>query len=344
MVRVNFTPDDVARTRFTVTPAPLPDTVLAFIELRRAANAGWRGIGPAGQWLHQARRDFPVTARPLLDLLGPRGPWPDLFDTLTPHLEEGLEELRATPRATLRLELGYGWGDRNGKPPLWTRNLADGDREELELVVRALHDLHAAVVAPRWESSVAAVHADVAGRIPLLVSGGHEALLNSLHPKLRWRDGGLERAGLDFEHDLGGQGLLLRPSLFWAGEPVFSIHPDGLRPNILAYSAQRGGPPAARNGAAADPVVPDSLAALLGPTRAAVLRALREPLGTTELAAAAGISAASASEHAKVLREASLIETRRRGRMVAHSLTALGAIMASRLPAPGLPLAPGDSP
>ena len=69
MVRVNFTPDDVARIRFTVTPAPLADTVLAFIDLRRAANAGWRGTGQAGQWLRQARRDFPATARPLLDLV-----------------------------------------------------------------------------------------------------------------------------------------------------------------------------------------------------------------------------------------------------------------------------------
>jgi DNA-binding transcriptional ArsR family regulator len=59
-----------------------------------------------------------------------------------------------------------------------------------------------------------------------------------------------------------------------------------------------------------------------------VLRALREPLGAAELAAAVPISPASASEHAKTLRDASLIETRREGRGVRHSLTALGAAMA----------------
>jgi DNA-binding transcriptional ArsR family regulator len=97
------------------------------------------------------------------------------------------------------------------------------------------------------------------------------------------------------------------------------------------------GQAAARNGTAA---APDGLAALLGHSRAAVLRALQEPLGTTELAAAVGISPASASEHAKVLRAASLIESHRQGRTVRHSLTALGAIVASRLPAPGPPPVP----
>ena len=327
VVRVGFTPDDVARTRFTVVKAPVSDTALAFIELRRAANAGWRGTGQAGQWLRQARRAFPVTARPLFDLLGSRGPWPDLFEAFTPDLLEGLEELRAVPRATLRADLSHARGDRGGRPPLWMRNLADGGREELELVIRALRDLHDAVVAPRWDSAVAASHADVARRVPVLVTDGHEALFGTLHPKLRWRDGGLDRAGTHRECDLGGRGLLLRPSAFWTGEPVFSVDKTGQRPNVLAYAARPGGQPAGRDG----------LAALLGSTRAAVLRALGEPLGTAELAAAVGISPASASEHAKVLRDASLIETRRQGRGVRHSLTSLGAMMGGQLPAPGTP-------
>jgi DNA-binding transcriptional ArsR family regulator len=64
-----------------------------------------------------------------------------------------------------------------------------------------------------------------------------------------------------------------------------------------------------------------------------VLRALAAPRGTAELAASAGISPASASEHAKVLREAHLIETRREGRAVRHSLTALGRTQLGQLPA-----------
>jgi DNA-binding transcriptional ArsR family regulator len=52
-----------------------------------------------------------------------------------------------------------------------------------------------------------------------------------------------------------------------------------------------------------------------------------------ELARVVGISPASASEHAKVLREVYLIETLREGRAVRHSLTALGRTMLGQLPA-----------
>jgi hypothetical protein len=326
LVRVNFTPGDVARTRFTLTPAPMPETVVALIELRRAGASGWRDRGRAAPWLREARRAFPATARPLLDLIGPRGPWPGIFERFTPDLGEGIEELRAASRTSLRA--GLARCQEADRPPLWVRNLADGDREQLELVIRALRDLHDAVVAPRRDTAVAASRADLARRVPVLVTGGQEALLGTLHPRLRWRDEGLERTGIDFETSLDGRGLLLRPSAFWTGEPIFSFDQEEHRPHILTYAAQPSGRLAGGNGSASDLAGHDSLAALLGPTRAAVLRALREPRGTAELAAAVQISQASASEHAKILRDASLIETRREGRGVRHSLTALGTAMA----------------
>jgi DNA-binding transcriptional ArsR family regulator len=49
-----------------------------------------------------------------------------------------------------------------------------------------------------------------------------------------------------------------------------------------------------------------------------------------------GISPASASEHAKVLREAYLVQTCRAGRSVRHSLSPLGRTILGQLrPAPG---------
>ena len=156
---------------------------------------------------------------------------------------------------------------------------------------------------------------------------GYPNLTTSCHPRLRWRDEGLERTGIDFETNQDGRGLLLRPSPFWTGEPIFSFDEEGHRPRVLIYAAQPNGRSASDNGTG-DLTARDSLAALLGSTRAAVLRALREPRGTAELAAAVQISPASASEHTKILRDASLIETRREGRSVQHSLTSLGTAMA----------------
>jgi DNA-binding transcriptional ArsR family regulator len=322
VVRVNFTADDLARTRFSTVPAPLVETGLALAELRRGGPRRSRGR----TWLHQARRAFPPTARPLLDLASPHGPWPAFTGPPVPDLEEALDIVRATPCRYLRCELAHLWQDRSGRPPAWLQNLADGDAEALEVVVRALRDLHDAVVAPRWDSVVSSFHGDVARRMPVLAAGGHEALFDTLDDRLRWRDDGLEREGYDGEFDLGGIGLLLMPSAFWSGPPVFGIS-DGIRfGHTMLYAAQPNGQPSDP-----DQARTDNLAALLGPTRAAVLRALAEPHGTVELACEVGISPASASEHAKVLRDANLIETCRQGRSVRHSLTPLGRTIMGQL-------------
>lgn len=315
MVRVNFTLDDVVRTRFSPRPAPLVETALAMIELRRGQAD--RGPAPPAAWLSRARAAFPVTARPLLELLGPRPPWPFFLGPVAGDLEEGLAAVRATPRTLLRAELTDACGARRGRPSAWLRALADGDTDALETVVRALRDLHDAVIAPRWGSVLNGFHADIAGRMPLLAAGGTEALFGSLHPQLRWRDGGLDRQGFNHEVQLDGAGIVLVPSAFWTGSPSFRFADDTHSTAVLMYAAQPSGLAA----------VPHSLAALVGPTRAAVLGVLREPRGTVDLAGTVGISPASASEHAKILRDANLIETRREGRSVRHSLTSLGAAM-----------------
>jgi DNA-binding transcriptional ArsR family regulator len=69
----------------------------------------------------------------------------------------------------------------------------------------------------------------------------------------------------------------------------------------------------------------DPLAAVLGTTRARVLRALADEHTTSGLARVLGISLASASTHAAVLRDAGLVTSRRQGQSVRHTLTSLGA-------------------
>jgi len=328
-MRVNFTADDLARTRFSAVPAPLMETGLALVEVRRAGVA--RRRMRTRLWLREAWRGFPAGARPLLDLLGPRGPWPAFIDSPAPDIEEALDFVRATPRSYLQEELAGVWCGRPGRPPGWLRNLADGDPEAMEIVVHALRAFHDAVVAPRWDTVLSSFHGDVARRMPVLAAGGHQTLFDTLHRQLRWHGDGLEREGFDCEYDLGGEGLVLFPSAFWTGPPVF-VRGDGQRiGHALLYTAQPGGQAADTDDPLLSETGNDHLAALLGPTRGAVLRALWEPRGTAELAAALDISAASASEHAKVLRDAYLVETHRVGRSVRHSLTPLGRTMLGQL-------------
>jgi DNA-binding transcriptional ArsR family regulator len=70
-----------------------------------------------------------------------------------------------------------------------------------------------------------------------------------------------------------------------------------------------------------------SLGRLVGHTRSAVLQAIRLGCTTSELARRAGVSLASASQHAAVLREAGLVVTLRNGNAVLHTLTPLGAAL-----------------
>jgi hypothetical protein len=333
LARVVFTADDVARTRFSPAPAPLIETTMALAELRRTATS--RVPGRAIPWLREARQAFPASARPLLDLIEPGGPWLFFANSVTPDIDEALEALRVMPAELLGMELSAVWAYRLGRPPAWVRQLADGDREARDVFVRALSDLHAAVVAPRWDSVLSAFHADVVSRMSLLASGGHERLFATLDPRLRWRDDGLDRTGVDSEWEikLDGSGLLIQPLACWAGPPVFS-YGDGPGDGgpVLMYGCAAGAQLTPPDCPAGSPV-PDTLAALLGPTRAAVLRALGKPRGTAELARAVRISPASASEHAKILRDAYLVETSRAGRSARHSLTMLGAALLGQLPA-----------
>jgi DNA-binding transcriptional ArsR family regulator len=315
-LRVEFTLDDLALTRFGEAPAPLTEVFAGVLELRRRPAAG------QSRWAALARRAFPATARPLLDVMQVRPPWPSWIDPAVPDLDEALEIVRATPRSVLRDEVPLSWPGA-GRPSSWLRALADGEPEALDTVVRALRDFYLACVAPHWPGIVATFRADLADRVAVLATGGLAAVLGTLHDDLTWRDNSLERWWRPGEFSLDGGGLQILPSVLWTGPPVFASLPSGWGGSSLIYPARS--PLAAALTTPAAPSAPSGdLAGLLGQTRAAVLKALRTPRGTAELAACVGTSAPSASEHATALRAAGLVTTVRRGRGVNHSLTPLG--------------------
>jgi DNA-binding transcriptional ArsR family regulator len=309
LTRVRFSPDDLLLTRFAEAPAPLVEVSAGLLEMRRRPAV-------LSRWAVRARRAFPASARPLLDLIPPSLPSPGFVDPPVPDLAEALEIVRATPAPVLAEEVPACWHG-SGRPPSWLRALAAGDPEAMAIVVRGLRDFYLACVAPQWPHIVATFRADVADRVGVLATGGLAEVLGTLHETLAWRDNSLERYWRTGDCSLDGLGVQLLPSALWTGPPLFSEHPPSAGGNALIYAAR---PPAA----AGDAGQPGNLAGLLGHTRAAVLRALRTPRSTTELAACVGTSAPSASEHATALRASGLVQTVRRGRGVNHSLTPLG--------------------
>jgi DNA-binding transcriptional ArsR family regulator len=309
VTRIRFSPDDLVLTRFGEAPAPLLEMSTGLVELRRRPAA-------RGRWAVRARRAFPATARPLLDLIPATLPAPTFVDPSVPDLDEGLELVRATPVPVLREQVPASWR-RPGRPPLWLRALAEGEPEAMDTLVRALRDFYLACIRPCWSRVVATFRADVADRLPVLATGGLAEVLCTLHETLAWRGNSLERSWRTGEYLLDGHGLQLLPSAVWTGPPLFCDHPGAFGGSTLIY-------PARTPATAYDEGRSRDLAGLMGHTRAAVLHALRTPRSTAELAACVGTSAPSASEHATALRAAGLVHTVRRGRGVNHSLTPLG--------------------
>ncbi|MFD9904612.1 ArsR/SmtB family transcription factor [Streptomyces sp. NPDC059063] len=181
-------------------------------------------------------------------------------------------------------------------------------------------------VEPCWDRLVGHLEAECDARGRIAMSGGVQQLLATLHPRIGWHNAVLTLpGGPDEDIRLGGRGLVLCPSVFLSHRPGMIVGPRSHDDRVLlvfavpldARSAERiwGAPPREQR---------SSLNALVGRTRAAALRVLRVGCSTSQLATRLGISAAGASQHASVLREAGLITTRRFRNKVLHTATPLG--------------------
>ncbi|MGW2939326.1 MarR family transcriptional regulator [Streptomyces sp. NPDC055722] len=248
-------------------------------------------------------------------------------------IEELLEQVCGTPREDIRADM-LETAQQQPSLPVWTRRLADDPALFAELCTGLGH-LHACLLAPYWAQFTDHLAVDRTLRLRQLLAGGVEQLLTQANPRwMRWIPPVLEirmANGADRDLYLEGQGLLLIPSMFGTraivtnSEPVSVSYPayqDQHAQELTALASVTG------HGHSS------GVSALLGRTRTVVLTTIAEHQGcsTKELAARAGIAAASASEHATVLREAGLIRSLRHRNSVIHSLTPLGQAL---LNAPG---------
>lgn len=332
MLRIHFTEQDLSRVYLAKGPDPLWETVLALFRLSPSAP----GRLVFRTWQDRARSELLRCGiegqRRVLRTLAPANStyFPDF---LTPAEEitdiaSGLQALRSTHPSQLRADIEYA--ATKADLPRWCHELARGDRTRLDVVVESMRALYETVVAPDWSCVEAVVEADRWKRVHALTDGV-DGLLDSLRPTFRWQYPIL-RAAYPVPHDvhLNGQGLRLIPSYFCWRTPVTLVDPK-LQPAIV-YPIPRGldhgpGLPYARHA--------EGLARLLGPTRATVLGALAHGPSTGDLARLLKISASTASEHVRVLREAGLAITSRDGGGATHTLTPLGhALLRNELPPP----------
>jgi DNA-binding transcriptional ArsR family regulator len=325
VLRIYFTADDVARTRVASHSDPLWEVLLSDLRLRSPAR-----LLELRAWFHRIRTDPAKAARmrpgaQMLSILAPWGPY--IPDFLTPDeakhgLDAGLEAVLSTPRRRLRHELGRL--AEHAPLPDWIRPMAEGDPTALTRLAEGLRAYHNVVIAPHGDLIKTSVDADRARRAHSLLDNGTEGLFGSMRHLARWCSPVLEvDYPVDQELHLRGRGLRLVPSFFCDRFPVSLADPD-LAP-VLLYPIDQD----CRWTQAISAGEQRPLDSLMGPTRAAALRALDVDLGTstTQLARRLGTSPASASRHATVLRNAGLITTHRDGTAVLHMPTPLGVAL-----------------
>ncbi|WP_084957911.1 ArsR/SmtB family transcription factor [Thermoactinospora rubra] len=325
MLRIHFTSEDLARTRIAKTADPLWEIALSMYRL-----AGRRGGSAFAAWRSRTRHDLARTGNTatVRRVLAPLFPSASSYfpDFLTPPdgtagLEAGVEAVLSTPRRLLRRELDK-LAARTGTPS-WAWGLADGRRDAFHDLRNGLLTYFGTVIAPYWSDIQGMVDADRAVRGRAFLEGGADGMLAAFRPIMRWEPPVLSMDHpVDRDVHLGGRGLVLIPSYFCVGAPVPLADPE--LPQVLVYPIRRDRPLAVPKQA---PASPAPVARLLGPTRAAILRATVEGATTGELARRQGIHASGVSQHIQVLREAGLIVSRRMGAHVMHTITPLGAAL-----------------
>lgn len=318
MLEIHFTSADLGRTRLASGPDHLWETVNAVQLLQHRAGRlifdGWRATvrdaaehGPADGAIRALTRVAPHAAY-FPDFLTPAA----TFDSL----EAGIDAVLRTPREQLHAELTTLAGYR--PLPRWAAGLAAGEPETLRRLGTTISEFHRTAIAPFLTPVTAALTAEHARRTDLTMRYGVERMLASFEPLMRWHPPVLRMPyPIHRTMHLHGRGLRLVPSFFCWHHPVALANP-ALDPTLVYPIPHLPGwtthPSATGSG----------LTTLLGSTRAAVLDALQSACSTSRVARLVGISPATASHHATVLRDANLITSHRDGNTMLHKTTPLG--------------------
>src|SRR4051812_10269351 len=318
MATYEFGVEDITRLRFAISP--MWEVVASLRRLRAPADAGIHLPWIAG--LRDSGALQGVDLATALPLTPPVGYAPDFLtpppSTPLARFEDEIELVRATSPAQVHNDMRLYRGRRK-LPPL-LEPLETQPRKAVKQLADALELYWQRALEPQWPRIRALLEADIAHRARRLTEGGAAALFADLHPTIAWReDAAILEVELPFRGHvvLGGQGLLLVPSVFsWLGPATLTEAP--WQPTLL-YPA-RGVATLWDTGADR---TPEALASVIGRTRAGLLAELDAPRSTTDVARLVGITPGGASQHLGALRAAGLVASQREGRVVLYVRTPL---------------------
>ena len=308
MVCYEFGVDDVARVRFAISP--MWETAAAIRALRDPSL-----IALHLPWMKEIGSELePLDLSPAYGLLPRHG---YMADFLTPppstplaDFEEELDLVRSTPTEQIRNDLELLVESGNSRESL--RPYFDDPRGAVADLAELLETFWRRAVEPFWPRLHSMLEADLLYRSRRLTDGGVALLLADLHPCMAWREGAIECETAHTENvELAGRGILLVPSAFTCEKPSTMVEKPW-QPTVI-YPARGVG--LLWESASAPP---ETLAKVLGRSRAALLNDLDAPRTTTDLAQRLEMTPGGVSQHLTALRDSGLVSARRNGRRVLY--------------------------
>jgi DNA-binding MarR family transcriptional regulator len=313
VVRIEVSDDDLSRTRLAISPLweLFASLFMLYTEQRPAEYLPWvqrtrtalRGVdlGPLAL-ANSDHHTIPDFAAPI-----PKEPLRSLADEI--------EGVRATDPATVRADIAECWQD---PPPPWDAFVAR-PREMVDRLADALAIYWDAAIADDWPQLRAVLEGEMLARARALALSGPSAVLEELHPSVRWRQPIIELfKEKEYDMRLAGRPLVLIPLVFARG--VLMGESEDENAVALGYQARGVAALWAPEVASFD----GRLELLLGHGRAAVMRALERPATTTELARRLSYAPSTVSAHLDVLSRAGLVERHRVRRSVFYGLNETG--------------------
>ena len=333
MLRFEVDADDLLRSRFALSPLFELDSLLrqlSGLSPYRLPAAWSARLAPVYHRL-RATTDLDMVLALHSRTYGPGFATPPPR-SLAQSIEDDLSTVRATALPGAQREITRCLSLRPASDERVLAILRSDD--VVERTARALETAWHELLAADWPQLRALCERDVVHRAGQLSRSGWAAALDGLHPRVRWRNGAIEilRSAEHRTIPLGGQGLLLVPSVFlW---PQVAAHVDQPWPATLIYPAR---------GIAAlwqtpAPAAPGALSALVGRTRAGLLTALDQPASTTQLARSLGLATGAVGDHLTILRHAGLLTKARSGRSVLYRRTPLGDALIAASPGQAAPV------
>ena len=334
MITLRLSPGDIEKVRFAYSP--LIELTASFKLLQNPDRHA-----PYQTWVDEAMRvldhiEFPYMTAVILqhgyivDFLTPTPPKTIL------SFEDEIDRVRETSDAVIRknVEIAMMYA---GETPI-RRLFIERPREALDCLIEELRFYWNAVLAPHWPQMTSILENDVLFRARGLALYGIDVMLQGVADVLQYHQGILQvdkpghakhgisvsaYGGTDFQ--LNGDGLQLVPSIFESHgnngvcTVGWQMAPEWLP--MLIYKARGLG----LWQQLVEPAVPhESLALVVGASRARLLVAMAEPSHTNELADRLSLTAGAVSQQLGRLSQAGLIQSYRSGSKVYYRLSPRG--------------------